>query len=155
MAHFAEIDSNNIVLRVLVACNQDIANNGGEQSEQAAEHFGKIAGYSSNGVKWIQTSFNNNFRKKFAGIGDYYDLVKNKFIRQQPYPSWNLDENDNWNSPIVYPTIKYTNKIIDENDGKIEYQHYKIRWDESNIKWTGTDENNNPVSWNSTTLSWE
>jgi hypothetical protein len=155
MAHFAEIDSNGIVLRVLVACNQDIANNGGEQSKQAAEHFGKIAGYSSNGVKWVQTSFNNNFRKQFAGIGYYYDLAKDKFIRPQPYPSWNLDENDNWKSPISYPTIKYTNKIIDENDGKIEYQHYKIRWDESNIKWTGSDENNNPVSWNPITLSWE
>lgn len=155
MAHFAEIDSNNIVIRVLVACNQDIANNGGEQSEQAAEHFGKIAGYSSNGVKWIQTSYNNNFRKQFAGIGYYYDLVKNKFIRPQPYPSWNLDENDDWKAPITYPTIKYTNKIIDESEGNITYQHYKIKWDESNLKWTGIDENNNPVSWNSTTLSWE
>ena len=153
MGHFAEIDSNNVVIRVLKACNQDIANNGGEQSEQAAEHFGKIAGYSNNGVKWVQTSYNNNFRKQFAGIGYSYDLEKDKFIRPQPYPSWVLDENDNWKAPIAFPTITRTNKVI--NEDPIEYQPYKIKWDDTNLKWTGTDENNNPVSWNPVTLSWE
>jgi hypothetical protein len=55
MAHFAELDENNVVLRIVVACNQDIANNGGEQSEQAAEHFKTVLPFSSNGVKWVQT----------------------------------------------------------------------------------------------------
>jgi len=159
MAHFAEIDSNGIVLRVLVACNQDIANNGGEQSEQAAENFGKIAGYSSNGVKWVQTSYNNNFRKQFAGIGYYYDSIKNKFIKQQQHPSWILNENDDWQAPVAFPTIRFTNKIIggEENNPQnpIEYQRYRIRWDESIIKWIGNDENNDLVSWNPLTLSWE
>ena len=153
MGHFAEIDSNNVVIRVLKACNQDIANNGGEQSEQAGEHFGKIAGYSNNGVKWVQTSYNNNFRKQFAGIGYSYDSEKDKFIRPQPYPSWVLDENDNWKAPIAFPTITRTNKVI--NEDPIEYQPYRIKWDDTNLKWTGTDENNNPVSWNPVTLSWE
>jgi len=55
MAHFAELDSNNIVLKVVVACNQDIANNGGEQSMQAAKHFESIVPLSSNGDRWVQT----------------------------------------------------------------------------------------------------
>jgi hypothetical protein len=81
MAHFAEIDSNNKVIRILVACNQDIANNGGELSEQAAKHFEIIAPLSPNGIKWIQTSYNHNFRKQYAGEGDTYDQVKDIFIK--------------------------------------------------------------------------
>lgn len=159
MAHFAEIDSNGIVLRVLVACNKDIANNGGEQSEQAAEYFGKTVGYSSNGVKWIQTSYNNNFRKQFAAIGDFYDSIKDKFIKPPQYPSWILNENDDWQAPVPFPTIIFTNKIIggEENnpENPVEYQRYKTRWDENILKWIGNDENNDLVSWNSSTLSWE
>ena len=90
MAHFAELDSNNIVLRVVKACNQDIANNGGEQSEQAAENFKKVCPFSLNGVKWLQTSYNNNFRKQYAGIGHTFDSTKNKFIAPQPFASWSL-----------------------------------------------------------------
>ena len=80
MAHFAEIDLNNKVLRVVVACNQDIANNGGEQSEQAAEHFKTVCPLSENGVKWIQTSYNHNFRQQYAGIDSTFYVSKNKFI---------------------------------------------------------------------------
>jgi hypothetical protein len=109
MAHFAELDSNNKVLRVLTACNQDIANNGGELSEQAANYFGTYTPFSENGVKWVQTSYNNNFRKKFAGIGYTYDQVKDKFIAPQNFPSWSLDSNDNWQAPIQDPSnnLKY------------------------------------------------
>ena len=91
MAHFAEIDSNNKVLRVVVGCNQDIANNGGEQSEQAAEYFKTVCPLSENGIKWIQTSYNHNFRKQYAGINYTFDFTKNKFIAPQPFTSWSLD----------------------------------------------------------------
>lgn len=103
MAHFAELNSENKVLRVVVACNQDIANNGGEQSEQAAEHFKTVCPLSENGVKWVQTSYNNNFRKCFAGKEFYYDPIKDKFIRIQPAASWSLDSNDDWQPPIPRP----------------------------------------------------
>jgi hypothetical protein len=103
MAHFAELDSNNKVLRVVVACNQDIANNGGEQSEQAANHFATVCPLSPEGVKWVQTSYNNNFRKQYAGTGSTYDPIKDKFILPQVYPSWSLDNNDDWQAPIPYP----------------------------------------------------
>ena len=58
MAHYAELDINNKVIRVLTACNQDIATHGGELSEEAANYFGTYTPFSENGVKWIQTSYN-------------------------------------------------------------------------------------------------
>ena len=85
MAHFAELDINNKVLRVLTACNQDITNNGGEQSEQAALHFQSLNQFSPNGVKWVQTSYNNNFRKQYAAINYTYDTIKDKFHLNDHY----------------------------------------------------------------------
>tara|TARA_R100001143_G_C3352577_1_gene130411 strand:- start:1598 stop:1969 length:372 start_codon:yes stop_codon:yes gene_type:complete len=103
MAYFAELDKNNVVIRVLAACNDDITNNGGEQSDEAAEHFKTIISLSQFGVKWIQTSLNGSFRKQFAGEGDTYDTAKDKFIRSQPFASWVLDENDDWVAPVEDP----------------------------------------------------
>ena len=144
MAHFAEIDLNNKVLRVVVACNQDIANNGGEQSEKAAEHFKTVCPLSENGVKWIQTSYNHNFRKGFAGIGDTYDINKDKFISPQPFSSWSLDTNDNWQAPITYPTVTTYGDNV----------NYLISWNETEQKWIGKDNENNEFSWIPSSLSW-
>jgi len=144
MAHFAELNSNNIVIRVVVACNQDIANNGGEQSEQAAEHFKTVCPLSNEGVKWVQTSYNNNFKKQYAGINHTYDPIKDKFILPQPYPSWSLNINDDWQAPITYPTI-----LLDSNN-----KYYTISWNENEQKWTGIDSQNNTFSWSTETLSW-
>jgi hypothetical protein len=138
MAHFAELDINNKVIRVLTACNQDIANNGGEQSEQAALHFQSLNKFSENGVKWVQTSYNNNFRKRFAGIGDTFDLIKNKFIGRKPFSSWSLDVNDDWQPPIAFP-INTT---------------YAPAWDETNLRWISKDNQNNLLIWSPETLSW-
>ena len=66
MAHFAEIDSNNIVLRVLTADSNDVTNNGGDQSEAAATHFQSLVGLSTNGVKYVQTSGDGSFRKNLC-----------------------------------------------------------------------------------------
>jgi hypothetical protein len=144
MAHFAEIDSNNKVLRVVVACNQDIANKGGEQSEQAAEHFKSICPLSENGLKWIQTSYNHNFRKQFAGIDSTFDVSKNKFISPQPFSSWSLDANDDWKAPVAYPSITtYGNNVT-----------YSISWNEVEQKWVGKDIENNEFNWIPSSLSW-
>jgi hypothetical protein len=115
MAHFAELDENNIVIKVHVACNIDIQNNGGELSEQAAQHFSTITPLSQNGVKYVQTSINDNFRKKYAYSGDYYDSIKDKFICKQPYPSWTLDSNDDWQAPIARP-VTYLDNILDSEN---------------------------------------
>lgn len=134
MAHFAEIDINNKVIRVLVGCNQDIINNGGEQSEQAAEHFKTVCPLSENGVKWIQTSYNNNFRKSYAGARYTYDPIKDKFISPQPYPSWALDASDDWQAPIPMP-ITYSNT---------QYPTLKDQyiWNENNKSWDLTMQTN-------------
>jgi hypothetical protein len=122
MAHFAELDQDNKVMRVVVACNNDIANNGGELSEQAANHFATVAKHSFGGVKWVQTSYNDNFRKRFASTGATYDPVNDVFIAKQPFLSWTLDSNFEWKAPITRP---------------LETDIYRnIRWDEINQRWT-------------------
>lgn len=131
MAHFAELDINNKVLRVNVACNIDIQNNGGEQSEQAAEHFKTVSPLSENGVKWVQTSYNNNFRKQYAAINYTYDPIKDKFIRPQPYQSWSLDNNDDWQAPIPYPITYALN--LTNLDGTQKQDPYI--WNEVNQSW--------------------
>jgi hypothetical protein len=144
MAHFAELDSNNKVLRVVTACNQEIANNGGELSEQAAEHFKTICPLSENGVKWVQTSYNNNFRKQYAGINFTYDPVKDIFIGPQPYPSWSLDINNRWMPPVALPTTFTYGKNL----------YYRIGWDENNQRWIANDMQNNQFTWIFESSSW-
>lgn len=89
MAHFAEIDENNIVKRVLVVDN--------EQEHRGEEFLSNDLGL---GGRWIQTSYNGNFRKQYAGVGYAYDAVNDVFIKPQPYPSWTLDSNWDWQPPI-------------------------------------------------------
>lgn len=115
MANFAQIDNNNIVLRVIVVSNNDILDKNGNESETIGKNFcNKLLGGN-----WIQTSYNKNFRKNYAGIGYKYDSIKDAFIPPKPFPSWILDESTcNWKSPTPYP-----------NDGN----HYN--WDEANLKW--------------------
>ena len=144
MAHYAELDINNKVIRVLTACNQDIATHGGELSEEASNYFGTYTPFSENGVKWVQTSYNNNFRKQYAGIGYTFDSVKNKFIAPQPFASWSLDANDDWQAPVAYPTVTTYGDNV----------RYFISWDESNLRWTGKDNQNNLFAWSPETSSW-
>jgi len=92
MAHFARIDERNIVQQVLVVDNS---------LEHRGEDF--LANELGLGGRWIQTSYNNNFRKQYAGVGYYYDETKDIFISIQPYPSWTLDENSDWKAPIERP----------------------------------------------------
>jgi hypothetical protein len=107
MAHFAEIDNNNVVLRVLVV---------NDSQEHRGQEF--LATDMGLGGTWIQTSYNNSFRKQFAGQGFTYDLNADVFIRPQPYPSWSLDANYDWQAPIAYP-----------NDGEDYY------WNEVDKSW--------------------
>jgi hypothetical protein len=92
MSHWAEIDSNNKVLRVTVGDNNDPA--GDEGYQWLIDNLGGT---------WIKTSYNNNIRKRFAAIGYTYDPINDVFIDQQPYPSWTLDNNFDWQPPTPYP----------------------------------------------------
>ena len=93
MSHWAEIDQNNKVVRVVVGDNNDA--NGDEGYKWLIDNLGGI---------WIQTSFNNKFRKQFAGIGYTYDEINDVFIKPNPFPSWILDENFDWQPPKPRPT---------------------------------------------------
>jgi hypothetical protein len=96
MAHFAELDDNNVVIRVITFLNKEVNENGGDLSTQA-ENF--VA--ARHGGRWKQTSYNGNFRKQYTGIGDTYDPVKDIFIKEQPFPSWTLDVNSDWNHQFL------------------------------------------------------
>ena len=84
MAHFAEIDANGVVQRVIVVANKDTADVDGNESEAIGVAFcQKLLGGN-----WVQTSYNGNFRKRYAGIGYKYDADLDAFVPPQPYPYW-------------------------------------------------------------------
>ena len=142
MAHFAELNSSNEVLRVIVISNDDVNSNGGDYSSSAETFVASIVPYQTGGVSWKQTSYNNNARKQYAGVGYTYDSSKNKFIAPQPYNSWSLDSNDDWQAPVTYPST-------DEVGSNV----LLIDWDESNLRWTGKHDDTNYI-WDSSALSW-
>jgi hypothetical protein len=147
MAHFAELNNNNKVLQVIVISNIDVDANGGDESAQAETFVASIVPYGTGGVAWKQTSYNNNFRKQYAGIGYSYDSSKDKFILPQPYPSWSLDSNDDWQAPVTYPTVTEINSV-----------DVIISWDEANLQWLGSTwlENGTKIdyTWDATNLQW-
>ena len=100
MAHFAEIDSSNIVLRVIVVDNKDTSDAAGVEKEYIGAAFCERLF----GGTWKQTSYNANFRKHYAGIGYKYDAAIDAFVPPQPYPSWTLDADANWQAPVAMPT---------------------------------------------------
>ena len=78
MAHFANLDENNKVIQVIVVSNNDIVDENGEENEEIGIQFCRmIQGQNTN---WKQTSYNNNFRGRYAGIGMYYDEINDEFI---------------------------------------------------------------------------
>lgn len=115
MAHFAQIDQNNIVLQVIVVANKDTADANGVEKE----YIGKAFCESLLGGNWVQTSYNGNFRKCYAGIGYTYNEQLDAFITPKPFPSWILNtETCDWEAPTPMP-----------NDGKM------YRWDEQTQSW--------------------
>jgi len=122
MAHFAELNSDNKVLRVIVVNNNELLVNGVENEQKGINFCKSLFGLNTN---WVQTSYNNNFRKQYAGINFTYDLIKNKFIAPQPYPSWSLDASDDWQAPVPRPSL--TEEQISEG------KYYS--WNEENLSW--------------------
>jgi hypothetical protein len=102
MAHFAELDENNLVLQVIVVNNNELIDESGNESEQKGIEFCKsIYGENTN---WIQTSYNASFRKNYAGPDMYYDSSRNAFLSSKPFPSWTLNEDTcNWEAPVLRP----------------------------------------------------
>lgn len=101
MAHFAELSNDNVVLRVLTVNNSECLCDKGTEDESV----GKIFCVANFGGCWVQTSYNNNFRKRYAGVGFTYDEQRDAFIPPKRYASWSLDENTcNWVPPVPMPT---------------------------------------------------
>jgi hypothetical protein len=115
MAHFAELDDNNVVLRVLVTDNDDP--NGDEGYQWLVNNLGG---------RWIQTSYNGNIRKNFAGVGSTYDEERDAFIGEKLYPSHILDEETcQWVPPIPKP----------DNDKWYGWDEETLSWvDEASIQ---------------------
>ncbi len=117
MAHFAQLDENNIVTQVIVVGNEDVKDSDGNESELTGIAFCKSL-IGSNTI-WKQTSYNANIRKNYAGIGFTYDETRDAFISPKPYASWTLNETTcRWEAPVAHP-----------NDGEL------YSWDEENTSW--------------------
>ena len=118
MAHFAEINENNIVKQVIVINNQVLLEADNTESEiKGIDFCESLYGHRN----WVQTSYNGNFRYNYAGIGYTWDADNNAFYAPQPYPSWTLDDNYKWQAPVPYPEDGSPEKIY--------------AWDEENQEW--------------------
>jgi len=117
MAHFAQLDDDNVVLQVIVVNNSDCLDENGIESEAVGVAFCKsILGEAT---RWRQTSYNGSMRFNYAGIGYQYDPIRNAFIPPKPFASWLLNESTcRWEAPVAQP-----------QDGKM-YQ-----WDEATLSW--------------------
>ena len=115
MAHFAEIDENGVVLRVLVVPDAE---------ENRGQEF--LADDLELGGTWVQTSYNARIRKNYAGIGMLYDAERDAFIEPQPFNSWVLDEETcQWQAPAPRP---------DSIDGEIwVWNEEKLEWEIANV----------------------
>jgi hypothetical protein len=152
MAHFAELESKTdptgftsdthlVVKRVIVVAN-DIEANGGTLEDNDCHADGETwcVNFFGSGT-WKQTSYNNNFRKQYAGKGYVYNSSKNKFLSPQPYASWSLDGSDDWQAPVTYPNGNQS--------------AYDITWDEDNERWLGTKiSDNSNYRWDADNTQW-
>ena len=104
MAHFAQLDENNVVTQVIVVSNDDTSDSNGVETESIGVAFcQKLLGADTN---WKQTSYNGNMRVRYAGIGYSYNESLDAFISPQPYASWTLDNaTTEWAPPIARPTL--------------------------------------------------
>jgi len=162
MAHFAEIelktdptgfttDQKWIVKRVVVIGNDvpaGLTTLGQNDMHPDGESYCKKL---FKGGEWKQTSYNNNFRNRFAGRGSVYDAENDVFYSQQPFASWTLNtENWIWEAPVVMPTMEQ--RQYTHSDGNPAT--YRIEWSEANQKWIGFGEEGAQFEWNPDTTSW-
>tara|TARA_R110000744_G_scaffold4901_2_gene17405 strand:- start:4403 stop:4870 length:468 start_codon:yes stop_codon:yes gene_type:complete len=153
MAHFTILDDNNIVTKVVVIGNAVETADGplgdNDKHVDGETYCRMLMGPG----KYKQTSYNNNFRGRYAGIGFKYDEAKDEFISPQPFASWTLDSNNEWQPPVAMPSRQYT-------DGEGNTAYYSIpQWQEDNQRWVAhvSNEDAEPTEyfWNTSTSSWE
>jgi hypothetical protein len=101
MAHFAQLDESNTVLQVIVVANEELILDGAESETKGVIFCKSLFG---DDTKWVQTSYNGNIRKNYAGIGYTYDPIADHFYGPSPYDSWELNDDAQWEAPVAYPT---------------------------------------------------
>ena len=125
MAHFACLDENNIVTQVIVVANEDTTDTNGVEVEEIGVAFcKKLLGAETN---WKQTSYNGNFRVRYAGTGYKFYEDLNAFVPPSPFPSFVLNEETaDWESPVG-PAPELT-------EAQVESRSF-YKWDEENLAW--------------------
>lgn len=114
MAHFAELDANNVVLRVVVIGNADTADANGVEKE----HIGAAFCERLFGGTWKQTSYNGNMRKRYAGIGYTFNEELDAFVAPKPFPSWVLNNTTaEWEAPVAMPVVEGKRFVWNEATG--------------------------------------
>lgn len=109
MAHYAFLDSNNVVIEVIAGIEETELIEGLDPETWYGNFRGQLC---------KRTSYNNKIRKQYAGVGFTYDSDADEFVAAQPYPSWTLDSNNDWQAPTAKP-----------NDGKMYV------WNEASLAW--------------------
>lgn len=113
MAHFAKLDNNNVVLEVIVVNNETL-----DSLNEEASGIAFLTEWSGGYSNWKQTSYNHRIRKQYAGVGYKYNADADMFISPQPFPSWSLNDNFDWEAPTPMPI-----------DGKVYI------WNEEDLAW--------------------
>jgi len=156
MAHFAKLNENNIVEQVIVVSNNELLDENGVEQESLGVAFCQSL-FGSDTI-WKQTSYNNNFRFRYAGIGYTYDSSLDAFIGPKPYESWVMDNSTaDWTEPLKYPNL--TQEQFDSGsfyywDEDIHQADNTTGWVLDTIpppyaSWTRENNNNNRfVIWN-------
>jgi len=126
MAHYALMDSSNVVVKVITGVNEDVTQTDTDGTVVGGSAENWEAFYAAQpwhaGLTCKRTSYNNNIRKQYAGIGYTYNAAADVFVAPKPYASWTLDANHDWQAPVARPA-----------EGQ-------WRWDEESGAWVALDD---------------
>ena len=125
MAHYAELDEHNVVLRVLVVRNEDEQDEHGKDDE--AKGIAYLQSLFGANTRWVRTSYHGNIRTRYAGAGMTYDATIDAFLTPKPFASWILNPGNNeWEAPVPMPRAANNNEYY--------------TWDETTLSWVAHPE---------------
>jgi hypothetical protein len=120
MAHFAQLDEADLVVNVISVHNNELLEDGQEVEAKGIDFCKQLYGSDTH---WVQTSYNGNIRKNYAGVGFSYDPIRDAFVPPQPFSSWVLNESTcQWEAPTPMP-----------EDGNL------YSWDEATLSWVKSE----------------
>jgi hypothetical protein len=149
MAYLAEVNSENLVINVIIVDDNDVLNNGGHASQETDNYFTNKIPLSTNGVKWIETFRNSEKRGRYAGIGYLWNEQYKIFCEQKIYLSWILNTTTGeYEAPVAKPVIT-DDRVISWNEDNKEWKSKKTIGNNGELL-------NPPIieTWNPNTSSW-